>query len=61
MPRRLTRVRLTDIGPYGRQRGVRAYPPAVERRQEEAVLDLSAVHVPAGQGLFLVVEPAVGS
>jgi len=33
----------------------------VERLQEEAEPDLSAVHVPAGQGLFVLLEPASGS
>jgi len=35
---------------------VRAYAPAVEGLQEAADIDLSAVRVPAGMGLFVVVE-----
>ena len=34
----------------------RAVAPAVDGLQEEAVVDLSAVRVPAGQGLFVLVR-----
>ena len=33
-----------------------AYAPAVEGLQKEGTVDLSAVRVPAGQGLFVVVR-----
>jgi len=39
---------------------VRAWAPAVEGLQAETEVELSAVRVPAGQGLFLIVEPAPG-
>ena len=35
---------------------VRAYAPSVEGLQTGSELDLSAVPVPANQGLFLIVE-----
>jgi hypothetical protein len=36
---------------------IRAYAPAVEGLQERADVDLSAVRVPAGEGLFILVVP----
>jgi hypothetical protein len=38
----------------------RASSPAVAGLQEEAVLDLRAVSVPAGQGLFVLLRPRIG-
>ena len=40
--------------------GLRIYAPSVEGLQAEAEVDLSAVPVPAGQGLFVVVEGTDG-
>ncbi len=41
---------------FGAGGGHGAYAPAVEGLQESSDVDLSAVHVPAGQGLFVVVQ-----
>jgi hypothetical protein len=45
-----------DLESLGFGTDVRAWAPAVEGLQAEAEVDLSAVRVPAGQGVFLVVE-----
>ncbi|MGW8281683.1 MAG: glycoside hydrolase domain-containing protein [Gemmatimonadota bacterium] len=47
-----------DLEALGLGPDIRAFAPAVEGLQAEAEVDLSAVRVPAGQGLFLVVTPA---
>ncbi len=41
-------------------RGFRAHTPAVEGLQEGAAVDLSALRIPAGQGLFVIVAPDEG-
>jgi hypothetical protein len=45
-----------DLEALGLEPDVRARAPAVEGLQAEEEVDLSAVRVPAGQGLFVVVE-----
>jgi hypothetical protein len=50
-----------DFEALGLGADIRAYAPAVEGLQAEAEVDLSAVRVPAGQGLFVVVESTSGS
>jgi len=45
-----------DLEALGFGENVRAYSPAVEELQQEGELDLSAVRVPAGMGLWIVVE-----
>jgi hypothetical protein len=45
-----------DLETLGFGPDVRAWAPTVEGLQTEAEVDLSAVRVPAGQGVFLVVE-----
>jgi len=47
-----------DLSALGLEGGFRAYAPAVEGLQAAAELDLSAVPIPAGQGLFVVVDDA---
>jgi hypothetical protein len=41
---------------FGGEEGYGAYAPAVEGLQEIVDVDLSAVRLPAGQGLFVVVQ-----
>ena len=43
-------------GTSGTGTAARAYAPAVEGLQEETEVDLSAVRIPAGQGLFVVLR-----
>ncbi|KPK61972.1 MAG: hypothetical protein AMS21_08450 [Gemmatimonas sp. SG8_38_2] len=51
-------VRLTfDASALGMESGWRAVAPAVEGLQSAAEVDLSAVQVPANQGLFVIVRP----
>ena len=50
-----------DIEALGLGPDIRAWTPAVEGLQAKAEVDLSAVRVPAGQGLFVVVESTSGS
>jgi hypothetical protein len=45
-----------DLGALGLGEGARAYAPPVAGLQEGGEVDLSAVSVPAGQGLWVVVE-----
>ena len=45
-----------DLDALGLGPDIRAWAPEVEGLQAEAKVDLSAVRVPAGQGLFVVVE-----
>lgn len=45
-----------DLEALGLGPDIRAFAPAVEGLQAEAVVDLSAVRVPAGQGLFVIVQ-----
>mgnify|MGYP001556080444 FL=1 len=47
-----------DLDALGLGPDVRAWAPAVEGLQAETEVELSAVRVPAGQGLFLILEPA---
>jgi len=51
-------VRLTvDAAALGLASGWRAFAPAVEGLQSEADVDLSAVRIPANQGLFVLIRP----
>jgi hypothetical protein len=45
-----------DLEALGLGEGVSAYTPAVEGLQDEGDVDLSAVRVPAGMGLWVIVE-----
>jgi hypothetical protein len=44
-----------DLAALGLGANVRAFAPGVEGLQTETEVDLSAVRVPVGQGLFVVV------
>jgi len=48
----------TDLAALGLAGGTSAWAPAVEGLQEAAEIDLSAVPVPAGQGLFVLLRDA---
>jgi hypothetical protein len=50
-------VNLTlDLDALGLEQPLRAWAPAVEGLQDAAEIELGAVPVPAGQGLFVRVE-----
>jgi hypothetical protein len=56
------RIALTlDLAAMGLSGDVRVYAPAVDGLQPFSEIDLSAVVVPANQGLFLRVEPSVSA
>jgi hypothetical protein len=47
-----------DLDALGLEQPLRAWTPAVEGLQDAAELDLGALRVPTGQGLFLRLAPA---